>query len=620
MTVPSHSWSRLFRPKRGVIARQQHRVLHGAEHRARPGLEYLEDRYLLSGGFTQVNLASDVPGLARVTDPNLVNPWGIAFSPTGPFWFADNGAGVSDLLDGRGEPIPLVVTIPSTGPPGSTPTGTVFNSGPGFVVAAQNGLAAPSRFLFATEDGTINGWAPAVDPTHAVLAIDNSSAGAVYKGLTLAIDSSGQGILYAADFSHGTIDVFDQHFRPIARPGAFQDPNIPSGFAPFNIQNINNQLFVTYAQRDGSGADEVAGPGRGFIDVYDTDGRLLRRFASGGALDSPWGLALAPAAFGPDGGALLVGNNGDGHINAFNPSSGAFLGPLADDSGNPIAIPNLWALMFGNGHAGGASDTLFFAAGVGDEHGLFGALQTPERRGADTAGLAPFDPQAPGETNDYPLPPAGGPALGTSIEERPIPISDLLPLRESSLALIPTLSITSQPGPRTLAPVPGAPSGSAFSPGSVAMPVSGPSDPDSPPGKGDPRAVALDTFLDLSTRANVAGKGRIPQPESNLHAVAARRWDLGEGDRGAETLLAEPDVERSEARSGREQGREALPPSGQADERATGSEDVETQDSGGWTTWGKLLVVLGFPVVWVYWLFGGLVFPRALIRWSKLRR
>src|SRR5262249_18223258 len=233
----------------------------------RPVLECLEGRHLLSAGvaqFAQVNLASDVPGWARVTDPNLVNPWGIAFSPTGPFWFADNGQGVSRVLDRRGQPGPLVVGVPPTTPVGGTPTGLVFNGGRGFVVS-ENGVSAPSRFLFATEDGTISGWSALVDPGRAVLAVDNSSAGAVYKGLAVAVDPTGQSFLYAADFGRGRIDVFDQNFQPVARLGSFQDPNLPSGFAPFNIQDINNLLFVTYAQEDAARHDGVAGAGHGFI-------------------------------------------------------------------------------------------------------------------------------------------------------------------------------------------------------------------------------------------------------------------------------------------------------------------------------------------------------------------
>jgi uncharacterized protein (TIGR03118 family) len=414
----------------------------------RPSVECLEGRCLFALGFAPVALASDVPGVARVLDPNLVNPWGLAFSPTGPFWLADNGNGVSDLLDGRGQPLPLVVSVPAAAHSAGTPSGLVFNGGTGFVITA-NGVAAPSRFLFAAEDGTISGWSAAVDPTHAVLTVDHSAAGAVYKGLALATDTAGQSLLYAADFGHGTIDVFNQDFQEVTRPGSFQDPNLPAGFAPFNIQSLNNLLFVTYAQQDEVRHDDVPGAGHGFLDVYDTDGNLVRRFAAQGVLNSPWGLALAPAGFGPFGGALLVGNNGDGHINAFDPATGAFLGPVADDHGAPIAVPDLWALAFGNGHAGGASDTLFFTAGVGYEvHGLFGAIQAPARRGADTAGSGTFDPSAPDEPGDYPLPPPNGPAFRVGSGDGLVALSDLLPLREASLVLVPTLSPLSPPGPR----------------------------------------------------------------------------------------------------------------------------------------------------------------------------
>ena len=323
-------------------------------------VEALEDRCLLSAvGYNQVNLASDLPGVAAVTVPSLVNPWGISFSPTGPFWFADNGAGDSDLLDGRGQVVPLSVMVPPGGASGGNPTGTVFNGGPGFAISA-NGVTEPSRFLFAAEDGTISGWTSAVDPTAAVVAVDNSALGADYKGLALASNAAGQSFLFAADFGRGEIDVFDQDFKPVERAGAFQDPNLPAGFAPFNIQYVNGQLFVAYAQQNpDKPGEELHGAGLGFIDVYDTNGALLSRFASQGTLNAPWGLALAPADFGRFGGALLVGNDGDGHINAFDPASGAFLGQLEDNNGAPIAIPDLWALTFGNGHEGGNANTLF---------------------------------------------------------------------------------------------------------------------------------------------------------------------------------------------------------------------------------------------------------------------
>jgi uncharacterized protein (TIGR03118 family) len=595
------------------------------QHPCRPALEALEDRCLLSGGFAQVNLASDEPGLARVVDPNLVNPWGIAFSPTGPLWFADNGSGVSDLLDGRGQPVPLVVKVPSAARSGSTPTGAVFNGGAEFAIS-ENGVSAPSRFLFASEDGTISGWSAVVDPSRALLAVDNSSSGAVYTGLALAADPTGHSFLYAADFSRGTIEVFDQDFRPVVRPGAFNDPSLPDGFAPFNIQNINNLLFVTYAQQGEGRGKDVSGAGHGFIDVYDTAGSLVRRFASQGALSDPWGLALAPADFGPFGGALLVGNNGDGRINAYDPGSGTFLGELAGDNAIPISIPNLWALTFGNGHAGGDSDTLFFVAGVGDDaHGLFGAIQAPERRGADTAGAGTFDPDAPGEPDDYPLPPRDGPAFRASSADRPIPVADLLPLRDSSLVLVPTLSTISQPSMGIDTPVPAAPivvvasGGPAF----PAVPARNtimllPADRDPRPASGAHNgAVALNTFLDLNASQNSPQQAGARWPGTKLNAVAARSSPSADRDVGAWGLLPEAYVENVESRSREEQGPGALPPSSQAgevpvavpseslatsvDEPADRNGPVETQNRGGWTKLMNGLIVLSIPMLWTYW-------------------
>jgi uncharacterized protein (TIGR03118 family) len=590
------------------------------QHCYRPVLECLEDRCLLSGGFAQVNLASDVPGLAAVTDPNLVNPWGAAFSPTGPFWFANNGSGVSDLLDGNGQPLPLVVAVPSAAQAGSTPTGTVFHSGTGFVIS-ENGVSAPSRFLFATQDGTISGWTTLVDPNHALVAVDNSSSGADYTGLALAADPAGQSFLYAADFSHGTIDVFNQDFQPVALPGAFQDPNLPAGYVPFNIQNINNQLFVTYAQQNTNGHDDVAGAGHGFIDVYDTSGNLVNRFAAGGTLDSPWGLALAPADFGPFGGALLVGNNGDGHINAYDTHSGTFLGQLANDNGTPLAIPNLWALTFGNGHLGGDPNTLFFGAGVDyDAHGLFGAIQAPGRHGADTAGLGAFDPNAPGETGDYPLPPSAGPAFRVSSLDRTMPTSDLLSLTDSSLALVPTLSSLSSPAAGIDAPVTG-----IFSDGSTLSAAPSfdtirlvPGAEPSPAAAGASRdVVALNAFLDLNALQMVPPKPVVAQqPVASLHTVDAARAAFADLDAAAENLLAEADVAELESPASTEQGPAALPPSSQAAggiaalpsqsraeadvQQAFGNESVETQLHGGWTNLRNLFFGVGIPAIWAY--------------------
>lgn len=332
-------------------------------------------------GYVQTNLVSDLSGVAATTDPHLVNAWGITFGPTTPFWISDNGTGFSTLYNGAGTRFPpaspLVVTIPpDAGSPADTtaaPTGTVFNGTTDFVVAAK-GHSAASRFIFATEDGTISGWNPAVDGMHAILGADRSADGAVYKGLALAQTAAGN-FLYATNFRAGTVDVFDAQFHLVSLAGAFVDPNIPAGYAPFNVRNIGGWLYVTYAKQNDVKHDDVAGQGHGFLDVFDTSGQLVRRIAQHGVLNSPWGLALAPASFGRFGGDLLVGNFGDGHINAFDPASGNFRGELRDDHGHALVIDGLWALTFGNGASGGRTDTLYFTAGPdGEQHGLFGAV------------------------------------------------------------------------------------------------------------------------------------------------------------------------------------------------------------------------------------------------------
>lgn len=327
--------------------------------------------------FQQVNLVSDIPGLALHTDPDLVNPWGISHSPTSPFWVSDNGTGLSTLYNGAGTKQALVVTIPppAGSPAGTTakPTGQVFNSTADFVVT--NGTtSAASRFIFATEDGTISGWNPTVDPTHAILAVDNSASGAIYKGLASGANASGN-FLYAANFHAGTIDVFDKDFHQVQLAGSFTDPDIHRGFAPFNIQNLGGKLYVTYAKQDADGEDDVAGPANGYVDIFDTNGNLLQRLATRGRLNSPWGLAFAPASFGAFAGDLLVGNFGDGRINIIDPVTGEFLDQLRDANNRPITIDGLWALIVGNGGNGGDVDKVYFTAGPNDEaHGLFGSL------------------------------------------------------------------------------------------------------------------------------------------------------------------------------------------------------------------------------------------------------
>ena len=330
--------------------------------------------------FTQTNLISDVPGMARRTDPNLVNPWGMALGLNGGIWVSDNHSGKATTYDGTGQPIPSgapqIVTIPAprNSAGASSPTGVATNDTIGFIISA-GGKSAPSAELFATEDGTIAGWNTSVDATKAVISVDNSSSGAVYKGLALGFNESGA-FLFATNFHAGTVDVFDSKFQPVRTRGMFRDPHIPAGYAPFGISAINSRLYVTYALQDADKKDDVRGAGHGFIDIFDTEGNLVKRFASQGQLNSPWGMAWAPfEGFGKFNNALFAGNFGDGSINAFDFDSGVFLGKVSDASGTPINIPGIWALQFGLGVAGASSTTLFFTAGIaGEQHGLFGTV------------------------------------------------------------------------------------------------------------------------------------------------------------------------------------------------------------------------------------------------------
>ena len=324
--------------------------------------------------YTQHNLVSDGSVPADHVDANLVNPWGLAFNPFGAAWVANNGTGTSTLYDGHGNLLPLVVQIPSpTAATGGNPTGIVFNGSSGFVVH-KGSLSGPSRFIFATEDGVIAGWSPDVDVTHAIRVLCAGSA--IYKGLAIGAGGTG-GRIFAADFFNAKVDVYDDHFKPVTlKPGAFVDPNIPRGFAPFGIQNINGDIYVTYAKQDANKEDDVQGAGLGFVDVYTPGGHLIRRVASGGALNAPWGLALAPAGFGAAGNTLLIGNFGDGRINAYEPVFHFLLGSLRDAMHRPIRIDGLWAIAFGNGYMNQSVNSLYFTAGPDDEaHGLYGRLE-----------------------------------------------------------------------------------------------------------------------------------------------------------------------------------------------------------------------------------------------------
>jgi uncharacterized protein (TIGR03118 family) len=397
-----------------------------------------------TGTVLQTNLVSDLVGVAAVTDPNLVSPWGISESAGSPFWISDNGAGLSTLYTVPGaantpvSTIPLVVNIPTPGSfTGGTPTGTVFNSSPtgdAFQITgpSETGQTTSARalFLFATEDGTIAGWNPGIDPTgqfagpngasaQAVLAVDNSGnnftntdpsqqTGAVYKGLAIATsntpiiaaDPNSTALLYASNFRAGTIDVYDAKFKTAAAlpAGAFDDPGLPAGYAPFNVRVLNGKVYVAYALRDATGKDDVPGSHHGFVDVFNLDATPglsggTTRLISRGPLDSPWGLAIAPQGFAglsspSNDPVLLVGNFGNGRINAFDAITGSMLGQLTDPDGEPIEIDGLWALQVGNGGPGGALDAVYFTAGPFDEsHGLFGSLTT----------VAPGSPEGPAE-------------------------------------------------------------------------------------------------------------------------------------------------------------------------------------------------------------------------------
>jgi len=333
--------------------------------------------------FKQTNLVSDIPGLAAITDPSLVNSWGITENSKSPFWISDNGTGLSTLyaVPGGTPPVTkqsLTVTIdPAAGAASAAPTGTVFNSssGTGFSIAGKKAV-----FLFDSEDGAISGWNPAFGTgSTAIVVVDHGSPdpslNAVYKGLAIST-VGGVSTLYATNFRAGTIEAYDSSFNPtLMGAGEFADPNLPKGYAPFNDAVINGELYVTYAKQDAAKHDDVAGLGNGFVDVFSLDGTVEKRLISRGNLDSPWGLAIAPLSFGSFAGDLLVGNFGNGWINAYDPTSGMFEGTLDGADGNPLVIDGLWALIFGNGGAGGSPNTLYFTAGPdGESHGLFGAL------------------------------------------------------------------------------------------------------------------------------------------------------------------------------------------------------------------------------------------------------
>ncbi len=340
-----------------------------------------------SRGYVQHNLLSD--NTTKITadhqDTTLLNSWGIAFFPGGPFWINDNGSGIAALYlgDGTGfagaDPA-LAVTVPTPagGTPPSAPTGIVANTSSAFKLKSNSTSAL---FIFDTEDGTVSAWNGGLGiPATAELEVDNSTetcsngaTGAVYKGLALGANATGV-FLYATNFRCATIDVFDGTFKPATLSGNFEDSEIPEGFAPFGIANVLGSLVVTYAKQNEQKHDDVAGPGNGFVDVFDTDGNLIQRLVQRGHLNSPWGIALAPFNFGELSGQLLIGNFGDGKIDAYNPISGHFVDQVEDAHGKAITIDGVWSLIFG-GAAASEPGTLYFTAGPnGETDGLFGKL------------------------------------------------------------------------------------------------------------------------------------------------------------------------------------------------------------------------------------------------------
>jgi uncharacterized protein (TIGR03118 family) len=350
-------------------------------------VELLETRQVLSNVFLQTNLVSDISGVALNTDPKLINPWGIAAAPGGPMYVANNGNGTVTTYNGAGVSQNISFNIPGPGGTDSigAPDGEVFNGSQAFDITL-NGATAPAEFLYATEDGTIAGYNPAVSSTQAVLAVNNNASGAVYKGLAIGTDPDGRTLLYVANFNSGQIDVFDSKFQPTTVGGNFTDPNLPTGYAPFNIANIDGQLYVSYAVQDAAKHDDVAGAGLGIIDVFSTNGTFEKRLVSNvtpqgnpGPLDAPWAMVLAPKGFGNFGGDLLVGNFGSGQITAVNPFNGNVMGTLTNAKGNAITIGGLWGLQFGNGSNGANTNTLYFTAGINHENdGLFGQIQNIE--------------------------------------------------------------------------------------------------------------------------------------------------------------------------------------------------------------------------------------------------
>jgi uncharacterized protein (TIGR03118 family) len=339
-----------------------------------------------ASAFAFSNLVADTSGNAAPNvDDKLKNPWGVVFGPNTPVWVANNHSQTSTLYDGTGKPQSLIVALPATNSVAFNPTGIVFNASATDFKVTAGGKTASAKFIFCGEGGMIGGWSPTVDGSNTVTmypSAGGNSGEAIYKGLTIAKNGTAS-FLYATDFHNNKVDVFDTNFaKQTLAAGAFTDPKVPAGYAPYGIQAINNgtsgapQIYVTYAKQDADAEDNVNGAGLGMVDIYDVNGTLVKELIMpGGALNGPWGLALAPSDFGTLSNMLLVGNFGDGVINGYDPATGAFMGAVTDSSGHPVTTPGLWGIAFGNDAFNQPHNTLFVSAGPNDENnGVYGRI------------------------------------------------------------------------------------------------------------------------------------------------------------------------------------------------------------------------------------------------------
>jgi uncharacterized protein (TIGR03118 family) len=321
-------------------------------------------------------LVTDSGTGALHADADLVNGWGVAFNPSGYVWVADEGTGKSTLYDGDGvKQSSPIVTMQAGALHAANPSGIVYNGTSGFGITSGN-LSGTPPFIFATLQGQIEAWSPTVNLNQAYSIVDNGAAGASYTGLAIGVDTSSADLLFAANFSQGRVDVFGATYAITTTAGGFSDPALPAGYAPFGIQSIGGSVYVAYAMFDDTTKQAQKGAGLGIVDVFDTQGTLVKRLVGpGGALDAPWGMAMAPANFGPLSGKLLVGNFGDGKINAFDPTTGALAGFVKNNDGTAIVVDGLWGIAFGNGLHDQPTNTLFYAAGPDDEQqGLYGRI------------------------------------------------------------------------------------------------------------------------------------------------------------------------------------------------------------------------------------------------------